>query len=582
MQPSNQLSPFMFIRRSKEGSFPSFLRETFFTFRQWRMWFLLGVVIAAYLINIKLAVALNDWNGRFYNALQVVNKEEIFSCLYDFILLCSAIILVLVTADYLQGRAALIARRELTHRFFNRWLSENAPFYCLRLENKEPDNPDQRIAEDIRDAVSVCLNLCTSFFNSVLMIGSFSVILWNLSGPLTLFGFSIPGYMFWVCLIYTFLETLITHLIGRKLKRLNFDSQKREADFRSSLLAKRTHAESIAGLKGTSVERLELNGKFSSLLNVLIEILRKKRNLEYFSVGTGQVTHLTPIFFSLPAFFAGTIELGGLMQIRGAFIDVARSLSWIAMSYQQLARFAATYERLSTLHYAIEEINEKHKQTVCYSTSTKGLKADFYLCIPERSQDERLKVKLTLKQGQLTVLQGPSGSGKSSILRVLAGFDRFASGMVESPSQKLWITQQPYLFKETLKANLTYPELPDKVSDSKALALLEKVGLGRLEPFLNHTVDWQHRLSGGEQQRLMLARMLLLKPQVLLLDEATSALDETTAEAMTEMLRLELKNSAILLVTHQSVLVRHADQVLQMKDFYVNTRKKRLCPVSQI
>ena len=294
------------------------------------------------------------------------------------------------------------------------------------------------------------------------------------------------------------------------------------------------------------------------------------------------MTHLTPIFFSLPAFFAGTIELGGLMQIRGAFIDVARSLSWIAMSYQQLARFAATYERLSTLHYAIEEINEKHKQTVCYSTSTKGLKADFYLCIPERSQDERLKVKLTLKQGQLTVLQGPSGSGKSSILRVLAGFDRFASGMVESPSQKLWITQQPYLFKETLKANLTYPELPDKVSDSKALALLEKVGLGRLEPFLNHTVDWQHRLSGGEQQRLMLARMLLLKPQVLLLDEATSALDETTAEAITEMLRLELKNSAILLVTHQSVLVRHADQVLQMKDFYVNTRKKRLCPVSQI
>lgn len=152
--------------------------------------------------------------------------------------------------------------------------------------------------------------------------------------------------------------------------------------------------------------------------------------------------------------------------------------------------------------------------------------------------------------------------------------------MVESPSQKLWITQQPYLFKGTLKANLTYPELPDKVSDTKALALLEKVGLGRLEPFLNHTVDWQHRLSGGEQQRLMLARMLLLKPQVLLLDEATSALDETTAEAMTEMLRLELKNSAILLVTHQSVLLRHADQVLQMKDFYVNTRKKRLCPIS--
>lgn len=557
----------LFSRRIEEGSFAPFLFRSFFTSRLWRMWLLLCVVFTAYLINIKLAVALNDWNGRFYNALQVVNKEEIFSCLYDFILLCSAIILVLVTADYLQARAALIARRELTYQFFDRWLSESSAFYRLRLENKEPDNPDQRIAEDVRDLINIFLNLCTSFLNSVLMIGSFSVILWNLSGSLTIFGVSVPGYMFWVCLIYTLLETLFTHLIGRKLKRLNFESQKREADLRSSLLSKRNHAEAIAGLKGAETERVELSLKFSSLLTVLVEILRKKRNLEYFSVGTGQVTHLIPIFFSLPAFLAGTIALGELMQIRGAFIDVARSLSWIAMSYQQLARFAATYERLSTLHQSISESNKKHEQTVSYSKSEKDLLADFDLYLPGRNENNPLHVDIKLEAGQLVLLQGASGSGKSTILRVLAGYDLFARGIVVSPPQILWLTQQPYIFKDSLKANLAYPKFPEDLPDFHAQRLLKKVGLHQYQNCLNRTGDWMHRLSGGEKQRLLLARTLFIRPAVLLLDEATSALDEESAKTLLNLLRRELKTTAILFVTHQSVLIPHADRVINMKDF---------------
>lgn len=546
----------------------SFLIRTFLNRRQWRMWILLSITVVAYIINIRLAVALNEWNGRFYNALQTVNKEQIFRCLYDFMLLCTTLIIVLVTADYLKGRAALIARRELTIRFFNSWLSENSAFYRLRLENKEPDNPDQRIAEDIHDVIALFLSLSFSLFNSVLMIGSFSVILWRLSGPLTIGGISIPGYMFWVCLLYTAIETLVTHLIGRKLKKLNFNAQKAEADMRASLLYKRTYAEAIAGLKGVEAARSELNTKFSSLFTILVDLLKKKRNLDYFSVGMGQVTHLTPIFFSLPAFFAGGIELGGLMQIRGAFVDVASSLSWIAMSYQSLASFAATYERLSSLYTAISEIDERQTvKAVLYVPRDNGLAADINLCIPGKGEDGRLNVFLKLNPGCLTILQGPSGSGKSTILRVLAGFDRFAYGFVETSAQTLWLTQQPYIFKGTLKANLAYPGLSENLSDVEASDLMKKVGLSRFISFLNRAEDWQNLLSGGEKQRLMMARMLFIRPKVLLLDESTSALDEEAAVGMVCILRKELSRSAILLVTHQTALLRLADHVVTMKEF---------------
>ena len=552
---------------SKGGTFGSFLFKTFFSFRQWRMWALLAIVIAAYLINIKLAVALNDWNGRFYNALQAVDKEKIFSSLYDFIVLCSTIIVVLVTADYLQNRAALIARRVLTKKFFDEWISDDAMFYRMQLAGAEPDNPDQRISEDVRDVITIFLNLCTSFFNSVLMIGSFSVILWNLSGSLKIWGVSIPGYMFWVCLVYTAIETLLTHLIGRKLKKLNFESQHREADMRASLLLKRTHAEAIAGFKGEKAERLALNTTFSSLLLVLIEIFKKKRNLEYFSVGSGQVTHLTPVFFSLPAFFSGAIELGGLMQIRGAFIDVARSLSWIAMSYQELARFAATFERLSALHSAISRTNDRESE-VKYLPGNGQIRSDFVLSIPgTASERSPLSVKIFVDKGELCVLRGPSGSGKSSILRVLAGFDQFAKGTVEKSPHTIWVNQKPYIANQTLKEVLAYPSDPKSLSDSKAKEILSRVGLGDLSTELATRSHWDHRLSGGEKQRLVIARVLLSAPEILLLDEITSALDDESAAEMIELLRYELKDSAILLVTHQSALSERADRILNMEEF---------------
>lgn len=554
----------------KSSSFTGFLFQTFISKKLWRFWLLIGVVILAYLVNIKLAVALNEWNGRFYNALQSVKKDEIFDCLYDFTKLCSAIIAVLVTADYLQGRAALIAREELTFKFFNTWLSPDGVFYKLRVEHIEPDNPDQRIAEDIRDLINIFLNLCTSFLNSVLMIGSFSVILWNLSGPIKVFGYTIPGYMFWVCLIYTALETLLTHLIGRKLKFLNFESQKREANLRSALLAKRTNAESIAGFKGEQTEKEVLHKNFRDLLTILIDILKKKRNLEYFSVGVGQITHLTPIFFSLPTFLAGHIALGGLMQIRGAFVDVARSLSWIAMSYQTLAKFVATYERLSTLHSSICQISNKTEGPTVENDEKYGLSASICFLINKHGQRvHKIRARFDISKGSIAVLQGPSGSGKSTILRTLAGFNPQATGLIKKNLKTLWVPQNNYILHNSLKANLLYPQPSDSCADEQCISLLDKVGLGFLAEKLHTDCDWSNILSGGEKQRLILARIIFNQPGLALLDEVTSALDESSALKLIDVLKESLTQTAVLLVTHQSQILKKADLIFDMKDFYV-------------
>ena len=292
------------------------LGQYLFSRKRLKLWLLFGIVLGAYVVNIRLAILYNDWNGRFFDALQKVDQEGIYQELFYFIGLAAAIIVLLVWAGYLKDRLILALRRDVTEIFFARWLSPRSAHYLLRESGKEPDNPDQRITEDVRSMTSLAVNLFISLFDSVLTIGSCSLILWNLSGSITLFGITIPGYMFWVCLIYTAVATFFTHLIGRKLKSFNMEAQHMEANLRSALMEKRRNGAAIAGSHAEAAEERGLRDRFSDLLQVLIALIKKQRDLDLFTVGIGQFTHLAPIFFSLPSFFSGAIQLGGVMQMR--------------------------------------------------------------------------------------------------------------------------------------------------------------------------------------------------------------------------------------------------------------------------
>ena len=378
--------------------------------------------------------------------------------------------------------------------------------------------------------------------------------------------------MFWVCVLYTIVASGLTHLIGRKLKPLNINAQHMEANLRAALMEKRRHADAIAGAHAESVEEASLSERFHQLLRVLIALVKRKRDLNLFTVGVGQFTHLAPIFFALPSFLAGVIQLGGLMQIRGAFNDVARSLSWIIMSYEELAALAAAYERLERLESGLTQADQTRRQIQALNSAdskrSDGLSADILLKIPRgraAALNAEIPVSFSLKPGSLAIITGPSGTGKTTLLRVLAGFSESFTGCIRCGGSVLWMPQTPYLPKGELFDALAYPKAPDELTDERAAALLSKARLTHLTDKLRESADWSTVLSGGEVQRLSLLRALIAKPDVLLLDEMTCGLDPVNAREMIELLGKELPHAVIVLVTHQAFLYPLADQIIQLK-----------------
>ena len=273
---------------------------------------LLLAVIGLSLSTVWFSVRLNTWNGAFFNAIQAMDGGTIYPLLLEFIAIVAAFVFVLVYADWLRKKLVIEWRRWMTEDLLGRWLSADGRHYRLQLAGLEPDNPDQRIAEDVRLLIESSLTLVISFLRSLLTIVSFVTILWTLSGTLewTMFGteWALPGYMVWTCIGYTLVATGLTHVIGRPLMKLNFEQQRREADFRTSLFDIRRHGESIAGLGAEEAEQARLRASFERIVGNWRSLMNRERDLAFFTVGFGQVTQLVPIFFALPKFLSGAIS----------------------------------------------------------------------------------------------------------------------------------------------------------------------------------------------------------------------------------------------------------------------------------
>ncbi|MCE9790878.1 ABC transporter ATP-binding protein/permease [Shewanella indica] len=547
---------------------------------------LLVVVLTLSLSSVWFSVQLNQWNGDFFNALQQLDGSLIYPLLQQFMLIIVALVLVLVYADYLKKKLIIQWREWMTRDLCSRWLSPDSRHYRIQLGQQEPDNPDQRIAEDVFLLVETSLDLLLSFLRSVLTIGSFVVILWTLSGeisiPLGSAELTIPGYMVWVCLLYTLIGTLITHKVGKPLHRLNFQQQKREADFRIALVQRRNHSEAIAGQRGEDCEQQALAQSFSRVAGNWYALMSKERNLAFFTTGYSQVTMLAPIFFALPKFLAGAIQLGGLMQIKMAFTQVASALSWFIYAYKDLARWSATVERLSHFEASLFADTPRPEAAVAAKPSAATdsvpdksvnvlepqavplLQASLDLLLPDgRPLLQRLRLSLT--PGKLLVLHGRSGIGKTSLLRTLAGFWGGYCGKLATRVSPSWISQRLYLPEGSLKSLICYPAATQKFSDERCRQVLQQVGLGELQDTLEQTDNWLQRLSGGEQQRVMFARLLLNAPELILLDETTSALDIAAATSLLQLLRAELPKAGIVLVSHQLPLHQLADEIISLE-----------------
>ncbi|MBE7212581.1 MAG: ABC transporter ATP-binding protein/permease, partial [Gluconacetobacter diazotrophicus] len=477
--------------------------------------------------------------------------------------------------EYLQIRW----RNWMFDNFVRRWLADQAHYrlsVSADAEGIPTDNPDQRLSDDIAAFCGAganarsgddTLSLALGVMNAVVSLASYVVLLWVLSRGVTLFGAHVPGGLVWVALLFSVVGTGLTFWVGRRLIPLYFTQQRYEADLRFGLVRVRENAEGIALHGGEQEERLGLLGAFAAVRGNFIGLLRRILLLNVTTVSYGQVAGVLPMLVIAPLFFSGKVTLGLMMQVSQAFGAVQGSMSWFADNFTTLARWRATVGRLATFDRAIEAARTAGSgfQAVAAPAGGGYRVTGGALALP----DGRVLANglaLEIPRGSATLVRGPSGSGKSTLFRTLAGIWPFGSGRIERPDGRtMFLPQRPYLPLGTLRHAVCYPLPPDAVAAGEVEAALAELGLDHLVTLLDAQGEiWERRLSGGEKQRIAVARAMVNKPDWLFLDEGTANLDPDNEARVFAALRRWLPRTTITSIGHGRTLDGFHDRGLTL------------------
>ena len=530
---------------------------------KWPARLLLLTVVALALGLVYLNVLFNEWNREFYNALETKNLAAFWDQLWRFSWLAFIFIAVAIYKIYLTQALEIRWRRWMTNQYMSVWL-ENQSYYRLE-QSKSADNPDQRIAEDLKYLTRGSLSLSLGLLTSVVTLVSFIGILWSVSGPLTFMlsgqQWSIPGYMVWFAIGYAGLGTLLVAYIGKPLVRQNVDQQRFEADFRFGLIRLRENAEPIALYQGEEHARRQLSGQFARIRDNWWAIMKTSKRLNITSTFYAQFAVIFPFLVGAPRYFSGAITLGGLMQISSAFGQVQSALSWFIDAYGQLAEWKASVNRLAGFHEAINAAHEQSSEITVFHNNVGALLIEaLVLRLPDGTQVNTAFTS-RVQHGKRILVTGPSGCGKSTLFRAIAGIWPYGSGNVEIPHKLavLFIPQRSYLPIGTLRSAIGYPSGEEAFKDLAIRHYLQSCRLDHLAPLLDTEDNWSQRLSPGEQQRLAFMRVLLTKPDLLFLDEASSALDSKTEKALYQQLLDELPNTTVISIAHRTQVAEFHD-----------------------
>ncbi|MFT4119817.1 ABC transporter ATP-binding protein/permease [Bradyrhizobium sp.] len=528
-------------------------------FRSDERWAAIGLsvcIVAAQLALVGAAVAENYWRNAFFQTLQDKDWNGFLTQFGVFSVIGIVFVLATVYQRYLIQWLTIRWRRWLTTRYVGEWL-DGPVHYRAALAGGPVDNPDQRIADDIRQFIDGVIALTVGLIGAVARVFSFVAVLWTLSNlvPLRIFGGSyvIPGYLVWAALIYAGLGTIVTHLIGRHLIAIDFERERREADFRFALVRVRENSEAVAMMRGEASERGDLLGRFSDIARNWYRLMRWEQFVSLFAESYKYYSRYFPYFALSPLFFGGPMQLGAFMQAGSAFNSVHQAFSYFIGSYVRIAELAATVQRLSQFERAMAAAASKGD--AASASIDKALEVDD---IEVRDPSGRKIVSLAhlgLASGESALLIGRSGIGKTSLLRAMGGIWPYVTGKVARPAERIMaLPQRPYVPLGSLRRAVSYPAPIGAFDDERLREALGAVGLGYLAACLDDVEAWDRRLSEGEKQRLSMARVLLARPDLILLDEATSGLEQAAERDLHRELRNRLPHAAILAASHDDRL----------------------------
>lgn len=525
-------------------------------------------------LQVAVQIGFNLWSRDFFNALENRDSTAFQTQILFFLGLAVVSMTVAVNQLYLKQLIQLRWRGWMTRHLVDNWMRDGRQ-YQLEMAGHGADNPDQRIAEDVRVATELAVEFVTGLLSSLLMLTAFIGILWTLSGPLHLAlmgrAVEIPGYMVWAALLYALLGSSLTWMVGRPMVRLNVARTSAEADFRFGLTRARESGEGVAFIRGETDERRGLGAAFERVAESVRALMRSQRNLMWLTSAYGTMAMIFPTVVASPGYFAGVITLGGLMQIGAAFGQVQAALNWFVDNFPRIAEWRSAISRLTAFQTAIDDLAalaaDPEQPTI---TVTEGQADSLVLRDLEVAFANGTTViaesSAEIRAGERVLIKGASGTGKSTLFRAIGGLWPWGAGEIITPpaATMMFMPQRPYLPLGTLHAALSYPAASDVFSDEEARDALAVVGLAHLAPRLAEEERWDRVLSLGEQQRMAFARLLLHKPAWIFMDEATAALDEANQDLMMQLVVDRLPEVALVSIGHRPGLEAFHNRTLTL------------------
>ncbi|RQO78436.1 ABC transporter ATP-binding protein [Aquitalea sp. FJL05] len=515
----------------------------------------LALILLLTLAGVRLDVVLSNWSNGLYTSLQQLNESLFWSFVRIFCVLASIHVLRSLFSFYVNQSFSIHWRAWLNEQLLQKLL-QNDSFYRLQYLPQRSDNPDQRIQQDVSSFVGSSLGLSMGVVGSLVSTLAYTLILWNLSGPLHLLGVDIPRAMVFAVFLYVLIATVLAVKIGRPLVRLNFLNEQYNANYRYLLVRLLEYAESIAFYAGEKVEGMLLRSRFGQIIHNNWRIVFRSLKFQGFNLIVSQTAVVFPLIVQAHRFFSKQITLGDLMQTSQAFGTLHDNLSFFRNAYDDFAGYRAVLNRLSGYCDSMQEAAALPRPDIRSDGPRLALE-NFSLQAPD-GRKLLEQVNLDIDGGSALLIRGASGCGKTTLLRSLAGLWPYSSGQIIRPQQGLmFLSQKPYLPGGTLRDALYYPASPPAADAQDAASVLQAVQLGHLQARLDEERDWSQTLSLGEQQRLAFGRLLLNKPAIAFLDEASSALDEGLEDAMYRLLRQQLPATTVISVGHRSSLLQH-------------------------